>query len=202
MKRFLHVLGILIGGILIALVILGLVVDRVEITSSLFVAAPVDETWTTFMDDERMAEWLPNFQSAELVSGTPNTVGSQYEISSTDGETWTETITAITFEEQFAFDMVAGPLTGSVTVDFEPREAGTFLTQTTILEGSSFVWRALLPVFKPFAQNEQAHALDMLGDLVESDPSPVLVAPIPAATVPETPEELLRSPEASDNGEQ
>ena len=80
MKRVLRLTGILITGAITALVILGLVSDQITYTSTVDVAAPVEEVWATFMDGPRMEEWLPGFTALEVVEGDAGTVGSLHRL--------------------------------------------------------------------------------------------------------------------------
>ncbi len=171
MKRFFHISGILIGGIIIALVILGLFVDTNSYTTTLYVEAPVDESWATFTDGDRQGEWMLDLTSSELISGAEHAVGSHYRLHFGDGTTVDERITAIVPHQRYSFDMETSLFTGSVDVTFAPQDNGTRIAQVTTVEGSAFHWRALLPVIKPIMQNEQMKVLDALGRLIENDPT-------------------------------
>ncbi len=171
MKRVLRLTGILITGAITALVILGLVSDQITYTSTVDVAAPVEEVWATFMDGPRMEEWLPGFTALEVVEGDAGTVGSLHRLYFDNGSVLDERVTVVVPGERYAYDMEAALFTGSVDVTFALHNDGTRIVKTTVMRGATFHWRALLPVFKPFMQNEQMRSLDVLASLVEDDPS-------------------------------
>ncbi len=159
MKRALRVTGALIGGAVIVLVILGLFVKRVSYTTTIDVAAPVETAWATFVDGDRLGEWMPGFTGAELLEGEEGAVGSLHRLYFETGDSLDERVTAIVPNERYSFDMETSFFNGRVDVTFAPHSDGARIVQTTVVAGSTFHWRALLPVFKPLMQKEQMKGL-------------------------------------------
>ena len=171
MKRFLHIVGILVVGVVIALIVLGLFVRNIMYVTTLYVEAPIEQSWATFMDDDRRGEWVSGLTGSELVSGEENAVGSHYRLVFSEADTFNVWISAIVPRKQIVYRVEDLRGTGSVDVTFAQQNNGTRIVQETTFEGSAFHWRALLPVFKPVMQNIQMRNLDMLGSLIENNPS-------------------------------
>ena len=186
MKRVYKILGIvviLITGLAMAFVFLGLFVDEIEYTASTSVEAPVAATWATFMDEDRTSEWLTGFLYVEQISGGPNEVGARYRMHFVDDVIVEETVTKIVPLERYGFDLKTDFFTGSTTIEFVEVAGATEIDQTVSIRGTSFVWRALLPVFKSMMASQATAMLDSLGVLVEMNPTVVEIA-TPESTQP------------------
>ena len=171
MKRVLYVVSVIVCGALLALICLGLFVDEVSYTTTTRVNAPLDASWATFVDGERLAEWLPDLVEVETVSGEPMAPGSEFVLHFSNGSSLLERITAVVPQREYRFDMEAEPFVGTAAVTFEDQAGRTRIQQSVTMHGTSFAWRALLPVLKPVMQNEQAAALERLAVLIETSPS-------------------------------
>ena len=175
MKKILRILGILLGGGIVALLLLGLLVRQVSYTTTVDVKAPVAASWATFADGDRLGEWMKGLSEVELLEGPQDSVGSRYRLHFDTGETLDEHVTAMVSNELYAFDLETSIFTGSVRVTFVEHNNGTRITQTTTVRGAAFHWRALLPVIKPLMQNSQMQVLDALAAVIEKAPSAVPV---------------------------
>ncbi len=171
MKRILYTLSVLVAGGLAALILLGLFIDEVSYTATARVNAPIEAAWQTFMDGERMREWMPGFERIEHLSGEPMTAGATYRLYFENGDLLTETITEIVPHQEYSFDMETNLFTGQTSVTFEDMGRFIRMQQTSSFRGSTFVWRALLPVLKPLIQRQQMAAMDRLADLIEQSPT-------------------------------
>ena len=173
MKRLLRILGVLVLGILIAGVILGLFVKEVSYTTTVNVEAPVEEAWSTFVDVDRMPEWLMSFTHVEQISGDPMSEGSRFRLHFGEGVTLDEAVTEIAPNQLYSFDMETDMFSGSATVSFAEEDGSTQIVQAVNLRGSAFHWRVMLPVVKPMMAKEAMAALDLLKALIETNPSDV-----------------------------
>ncbi len=184
MKRVLHILGIILGGIIVALVILGATVPQVTCTTTHVVQAPVDETWATFIDGDRVSEWMPEFSHFEHLSGELFEAGSRHRLHFVDGRTIEETVTEVVPEKRYAFEMDMPNFTASGVVTFTEEGDRTRFVQAVTLQASAFHWRAILPVIKPVFQSQQMNTLEALADLVERNPTSAAtpLSPLPAET--------------------
>ena len=160
MKRFLYTASVLVGGAVIALVVMGLFVDEVHYTATVRVRAPLAESWATFMDGDRLHEWLDGLDRIRL----------HFE----NGDSLLETVVSLTPEESYVFDMETDWFTGQTSVTFEPQEDYTRIQQAVVIRGSTFIARAIFPVFKPLIQRQQIDALDRLKEIIQLDPSPII----------------------------
>ena len=100
------------------------------------------------------------------------TPGATYRLYFENGDHLTEIITAIVPYHEYSFDMETDLFTGRTSVTFEDLGSAVRMQQSSTYRGSTFVWRALLPVFKPLIQREQMAAMDRLADLIEQAPTP------------------------------
>ena len=172
MKRFLYALSVLVSGGLLALVTLGLFVDEISYTATARVNAPIEMAWRTFMDGDRLGEWMPGFERVEHLSGDSLAPGAMYRLHFANGDFLTETIIAIVPYQEYSFDMETDLFTGQTSITFEDVGGAIRMQQSSRFRGTTFIRRALLPVLKPLIQREQMAALDRLADLIEQNPTP------------------------------
>ena len=171
MKKVLYVFLSLIAAAILALVIMGSFVREIQYTTTIRAKASIDDVWNTFMDTNRKPEWLGGFQKSEHLSGEPLAVGSEYRHYFEEGTSFVEKVTAIEPHQKYSFDMETDLFTGSVTVSFETMGDAVRIQQHTSMNGSTFMWRALLPLFKPLMQRQQMDSLDKLADVIEDSPT-------------------------------
>ena len=172
MKRVLQVLLILLAGGLLALVLLGSFVREVSFSSTAVISAPLEDTWATFADMDRLDEWVPGYERMTVLSGDAGKVGSRHRLHFAGGRSVAFAVTEAEPLSAFGFDFETGSFSGRVAAAFERSESVTVLTQTVHARGATFLHRAVLPVVKPALSLRQMAALDNLEAVVEKRPSP------------------------------
>ena len=171
MKRFFLIAGSLIFVVIAILVTLGYTKKEVTFSNTLFVTAPVEDSWATFMDVDRWADWMPGIERVEILND------KHFRLYSSDGTVFEDKVTAIDEHVRYTADVQSWrqdnpPMaSGSINVTFEVLEDGTRIVQTTTLTAHDFVMRCIFPLISPFMQNNQMHTMDALGYVIENDPS-------------------------------
>ena len=173
MKRSLHIGGIVAAGVLVALCILGLFVDHVSINTTHYVAAPVDRAWVTFMDDNRLTEWVSNLVASETITPADGEGSSFCRHYYEGGIVVDQRVIAIEPFERFETGLETWFFTARMAVSFAPQGNGTRIDQVTLIEGTTFLWRAILPATTPWIRAGLSGDLKALARLIENNPSAV-----------------------------
>jgi len=137
------------------------------------VNAPVDHAWAVFSDVDKMDKWLVGFKSVAIISGNQGEVGSKYHFVFEDrGEIieLTETLTAVTENELFAFELDADPMTSDVEIKFAASDETTEITATSNVEGKNIFWKSLLWLSKSMMIERGQESYDNLKKLIEETP--------------------------------
>lgn len=171
MKQFLYTVSVLLAAALLALVITGIFVEEVRYTATARVKAPVSDSWTTFLDLGRQTLWQRDLERMEVVHGQPFDPGTSFRMEFTNGSSRLETVTAIIPLEEYRAEIKTDRYSGYRYVTFQTLGEGSRIQQTTVVRGSSFINRAILPVIRPLMQRDQMTAFDNLADLIEASPS-------------------------------
>ena len=170
MKKFLYFVGVVIGGAVVALLILGTFVREISFTSTLDLPLPVEQAWVAFTDTTHLPYWAPRVQEVHI-SASEAVVGREFRLDLIGDVSLDGRVTEWVPNERLEVDYVMAEATGTIAITFAPHAGGTRIAPTTTARGSAFHWRAWLPVIKPFLQNEVMHGLDVLGVIVERTPS-------------------------------
>lgn len=171
MKRVLQILLILLAGGLLAFAFLGLFVREVSISSTVVISAPVEDAWSTFLDMDRLDEWVPGYDRLTVLSGDAGQAGSQCRLYFDGGRAVDISVSEAVPHSEYSFDFESASYSGRVSAAFEESESATVLTHTVYARGHSFLNRARLPVVKPAWSLRHMAALDNLEAVVERRPS-------------------------------
>lgn len=170
MKKVLYIGFSLIAAAALALVVMGLFVHEVEYTATVRVDADMEDVWKLFADLDRRSEWLEGFERSEQLSGTPVAVGAKSKHYFEGGNTYFETITSVERHQLITTAISTDLFTGTVTTSFEDQGDAVRLQQRTVISGATFIWRAIMPLFKPLMQRQLIDSLDRFADLIEQNP--------------------------------
>ncbi len=167
----LQILLILLAGGILAFAVLGLFVREVTISSTVVISAPVEDAWSTFVDVDRLDEWVPGYDRLTVLSGDAGQTGSQCRLYFDGGRAVDIAVSEAVPHSAYSFEFESAAYSGRVSAAFEEGESATVLTQTVYARGHSFLHRARLPVVKPAWSLRHMAALDNLEAAVERRPS-------------------------------
>lgn len=162
-------------GLVVAFALVGFFVSEVETTSSVDIAAPVDQVWAVYTDESRMGDWIEGFVSIEHISGAPLEVGSRWRLVFTDpgGDEieMIEEVTAVDPMQRFAIILESDDVyVESDTRFLSDGAGGSRIESTSRMRGKNWIHRSLLALFRGFAQGQQDENFDRLRQLIEDAP--------------------------------
>ena len=169
--RLINILVALALAAGLGFVALGMATAEFEYSNEVRVSAPVDETYATYQDPERLGIWLEGFVSIQYLRGEPETVGAFYRLTFEEGGEpviFTEEITGL-IENEFVSITLDNPMMVlDVSTRFEADGAGTRMLTSNTVRPKGLFYRALLRLMRNRMQARQASDYERLKRLIES----------------------------------
>ena len=166
-----------VGGIIVALAVIflliGVFVPTVAYEHKITVNASLEKSFSVFISDSRLGEWLTGFVSLELTGGEPETVGSTYRVvTEENGEeiVMNEVVTAFIKNERFTHTLENDVLMGEIDARFSGDSTGTEIAVMTQFTGKNMLWRSILPLFKSMMIEQAQNDFNKLKEIIESTP--------------------------------
>lgn len=165
------------GGIIVAIVVIflsiGVFVPTVSYELKITVKAPLDKSFSVFVDDSRMGEWFTGFVSYELISGEPGTVGSIHRVVIEENGkelVSTEEVIAYIENQRYAFTLDNDLESAEIDVRFSGDITGTEITIMTETTGKNIILRSLMALLKPMFVDMAQRNYTQLKEIIESTP--------------------------------
>ncbi len=167
-KQFLYTVSVLLSAALLALVIMGLFMKETRYTVIVHARASVADLWNTFHDLDQRHIWQPDLKKIEAVDRRSIEPCASFLMHFSDGTFRTETVTSVIPAEKYSATIETGRYSGYHSVTFQELNDGSRIQHTTVMRGSSFFHRAILPVLRPFMQHYETVTFDRLASLTET----------------------------------
>ena len=133
---------------------------------------PVNQVYSSFINIEKMRDWLTGFKAVETLKGKPNEVGSQYKLTiNENGKEIViyEEVTALKENEEFAFTMDHDAMTSHSQVRFVPLNNHTTEILTSVeIQGKGLVWKMLVPTIISTIKKRQEDDLIKFKNMIET----------------------------------
>ena len=168
--KFLKWTSLVLFAAVLAFLAAGFLFPALDYQSTAMIERPREQTWGIFADERNMPKWIPGFKSLERISGQPHEVGSTYRMTvEEEGKeySFTETTTAYTPPERYAFHLDAGILTNDVDIRFIDHGGRTEIVAKSHVVGSNPIWRSLFCFTKSVFARKDQDSYDRLKRLVE-----------------------------------
>lgn len=118
----------------------------IRITNSVFVAKPVEFTFTEFDDHTRANRWIKGLVSITPMSEPTHGVGTKWKQTYSDGSVFIEEITAYVPNERTAFKIDHEKIYQEVDIIFEPVTGGTRITLMSMMQMRWWFFKLLQPL--------------------------------------------------------
>ena len=155
----------------IAFLSIGLIFPEVSYENKVLVNKSIEHSFRVFNNPMKLKDWITGFKKISHVSGFPNEVGSQWELTiEEDGEeiSMLEELTAYELNKLFALKIDSEVLTTYVEIRFEEVDSGTEIIVSNRVIGKNIFSRSLFPLYKSyFAKTTQAD-YEKLKSVIES----------------------------------
>jgi hypothetical protein len=159
-------------ALLLIFLSLGLFVPEVTYTTAVTVDKDLNTTFTKFADRTTVKEWIPEVKTLEVITATPEIVGSQYRmVVDNNGQTteMTETTEAFMMNENITLSFDAGMLQKRDTYTFAKDGSGTTITGKHIARGDSYYARCVFALAgKAFQKIDQGY-MDRFGEWMDGE---------------------------------
>jgi hypothetical protein len=119
----------------------------------------------------KLKDWITGFKNISHVSGFPNEVGSQWELTiEEDGEeiSMLEELTAYELNKLFALKIDSEVLTTYVEIRFEEVDSGTEIIVSNRVIGKNIFFRSLFPLYKSYLAETTQADYEKLKSVIES----------------------------------
>ena len=169
------ILKIVIGFLsllLIIFVLLGFIVPRVSYSSEVTVDKPASEAWSVMSDEGKLSQWLMGYKRSELISGTPNTVGSvsNIYIDNQGQETvLKETVTELVPNKVMAMDFSMDPMDMDYRMTFEEQDNKTVIKSNTNVSGNGWFMRSMMALMKGGMKSQEDINMGQLQKLINEN---------------------------------
>jgi uncharacterized protein YndB with AHSA1/START domain len=121
-----------------------------EYTTTVTVHAPVEKTFSVFMDTSRLREWMPGYRQIVNISGKENEPGSKWKIVFFENGqeiVMTETVTGFKPNELFTFNVQNEVMNSDNEIRFAVQDNSTVITAHAKYEGGNIFWKSLFVFF-------------------------------------------------------
>jgi len=171
MKILKYLLGIILLLILL-FIAMGFIRSTIEYDCEVTIDKPASEVWAVMNDESTLSEWISGYESSEVVSGTPNTVGAVSNINiNENGQKMTmqETITAVIPEKQLSMDFSMDMMDMNYDLLLESKGNSTVVKTTSKTEGNGMLYRSILAFMPSAMEAQELENLNKLKRLVEEN---------------------------------
>ena len=172
MRKVLRYVAMVVLALLLIFLSLGLFVPEVTYTTEVTVDKDLNTTFAKFADRTTVKEWIPEVKTLEVITATPEIVGSQYRmVVDNNGQTTEMTETTQAYEENQAITLHfdAGMMQKTDAYTFAGAAGGTAITCQHTARGDSYYARCVFALFgSAFEKIDQGY-LDRFAEWVESE---------------------------------
>ena len=141
------------------------------------VSAPLEQTFTTAMNEDHMKEWLSNkqmkFVGIERISGEENEAGSQWKLTYLErGKRkmeMIETVTDFIENERFSFDLDDKMFRFHIDMLFKRDGEGSIIEEVASGTGKKLISKAMLCLFSGQAQKMKKGMYQKLKEIIERE---------------------------------
>jgi hypothetical protein len=170
MKKILKFIGVALGLLLIVFLSIGFFSPALVFKNKVVVNKPVIETFSKFLDQNLMKEWIPGFKGITWVSGFPMTLGCKWMVTiDRDGKEYKliETLKAFKVNELFAFNLESDALSHDVAIHFSEQGDQTVITVDNQVKGKNIFWNSLFVFRKDEFAKKQGESYELLKKSIE-----------------------------------
>ncbi len=174
MRTLIKAVKYIIGGLAvltIAFFSIGFISPEVTYENKVLVNKSIAHSFRVFNNPNKLKEWITGFKKISHVSGFPNEVGSQWELTIVDnGEEMTmiEEVTAYELDRLFAFKLDNDVLTTYVEIRFEKVASGTAIVVKNRVIGKNIFFKSLFPLYKSYFEETTQVEYEKLKNVIES----------------------------------
>lgn len=170
MKKVMRYIAMAVLALLLVFLSLGLFMPEITYTTSITVDQDLPTTFAKFSDRTTVKEWIPEVVTLEVITETPQVVGSKYRmVVDNNGQTteMTETTQAYEVNKGVTLHFDAGMMQKTDTYTFESTATGTTITGQHTARGDSYYARCVFALAgKAFQKIDQGY-MDRFGEWVE-----------------------------------
>jgi len=171
MKILKIVLGVL-ALLLLIFILIGFIVPGVSYSSEVTVNKPASEAWSVMSDENKLSQWITGYKRSELISGTPNTVGTVSNIYIENQGTESvieETVTELVPNKVMAMDFSMDPMDMDYRMTFEEKDGKTVIKSTTDVKGNGMMMRSMMALMKGGMQSQEDINMGKLQKLINEN---------------------------------
>ena len=153
MKKFLKIAGIILAVLVLGFFAAGLITPKVSYDGSVTVNKPLEETFLLFNDLDNLKNWIPEVTSYEILSETPDKVGSKIKMTiESEGKTMemNETILEYVPNEKVGLYFEVGDMKKTDNYHFKADGENTIIHSAHICEGSNLFFKSMFSFFKSY----------------------------------------------------
>lgn len=157
-------------GITLAFFSLGFFHTSTTYQNEVTVNAPVEKSYSIFINPDLTSEWLAGYVKSEVISGAHLTPGSRFLMTfEQEGQQFTfiEELKEIKENEKFIFDMETELFNGTVEIYFEGNAEQTTIKTYTTMEGTNLFYKSLMYIMNSGMQAQSQVSYDLLKELIE-----------------------------------
>lgn len=150
----------------------GLLTPSVSYESQVVVDKSAKEAWAVMSDETNLPKWLDGFKKAELVSGTPNTVGAVSKIYIEEGGkemVMQETITAAKPYELMAMDFTMDFMDMAYEMHLQEKDGKTTMTSKSTTTGNGLFAKSMVSFMGSVMKTQEDNNLNKLKDLINEN---------------------------------
>jgi len=169
------ILKIVIGFLallLIVFVLLGFIIPEVSYSSEVVVNKNSQEAWNVMSDEAKLSQWITGYKKSELLSGTPNTVGtvSNIYIENQGQESIIEeTVTELVENKVMAMDFSMDPMDMKYRMTFDEQGGKTIIKSSTDVKGNGWFMRSMMALMKGGMQSQEDINMGKLQKLINEN---------------------------------
>ena len=129
----------------------GLFVKETNYTAQVSINKTVEEVFTTFNQQEKIKNWIPEIQSVEVLNTTIGTTGSSYKmVVENQGQeiVMTQKVMAYVPDEKVTFFIDAENMLKTNDYIFEEKNRITTITLNASCQSESYLMACMFPYFK------------------------------------------------------
>jgi len=155
-----------------AFLVVGLMNPDFEYQTDVFVAAPVEETFAVFTDEDRLGVWLSGLVSIQYLRGEPGAVGSFYRLTFDENGrqiVLTKELTGLRDNELSSASLDGQMMRADVSSRFSVEGNGTRIVTTNVVRPKGLVYRTLMWLSRGELQDRQQADFERFRLLVQTN---------------------------------
>lgn len=170
MKILKWTMGI-ISALVIAFFSIGVFNPSFNYHSETIINASAETTWNVFSDPNQMSNWLTGFKSMIITKGSPNTVGSEYDLAfSISGEEMLmhEIITSFEPNKRMSFEILNDDIRTISTITLTEKDGVTTIRAENSVNPQGMINKSVFYLFKSYFQKQSDDQYEKLKSLIET----------------------------------